>query len=60
MKKYSSDKRVVFYEDNHSYYLDGKKLTSITQYISKFKTPFDRDRISSNYAKNTTESKKMF
>ena len=51
MKKYSKDKKVVFYEDSHSYYLGDKRLTSITQYISKFKTPFDRDRISKEYAK---------
>ena len=31
---------VVFNEDDHSYYLGDKYLTSVTQYISKFKTPF--------------------
>ena len=51
MKKYSKDKKVVFYEDTHSYYLGDKKLTSVTQYISKFKAPFDKDRISLAYAK---------
>jgi len=50
--KTSKDGRVVFYEDTHSYYLDDSiKLTSITQYISKFKTPFDSDLIAGNYAK---------
>lgn len=50
--KTSKDGRVVFYEDNHSYYLDDKiKLTSITQYISKFKTPFDSNKIAGAYAK---------
>ena len=51
MMKYSKDKRVVFYEDTHSYLLGDKKLKSITKYISDFKTPFDRDRISFQYAK---------
>ena len=51
MKKYSKDKKVVFYEDTHSYYLGDKKLTSVTQYISKFKAPFDKDRISLAYSK---------
>jgi ATP-dependent exoDNAse (exonuclease V) beta subunit len=51
MKKYSNDKRVVFYEDSHSYFLGDKRLTSITQYISKFKAFFDKDKISKNYAK---------
>ena len=50
MLKKSKDKRVVFYEDSHSYFLEGKRLTSITQYISKFKTPFDREGISKKYA----------
>ena len=50
--KYSDDKRVIFREEDHSYTLDGnKRLTSITQYISKFKAPFDKDRISKQYAK---------
>jgi len=50
--KYSKDKRVVFKEEDHSYTLDGnKKLTSITQYISKYKAFFDKDKISQQYAK---------
>lgn len=57
-EKYSNDKRVVFYEDSHSYFLEGKKLTSITQYISKFKTPFDRERISLDYAKKHNRTQK--
>tara|TARA_R110002050_G_scaffold54608_1_gene123411 strand:+ start:2465 stop:3130 length:666 start_codon:yes stop_codon:yes gene_type:complete len=51
MKKYSNDKRVVFNEEDHSYFLGEKKLTSVTQYISNFKTPFDKERISLAYAK---------
>ena len=50
--KYSKDKRVSFEESTHTYTLDGnKKLTSITQYISKFKPFFDKDKISKQYAK---------
>ena len=49
--KYSNDKKVSFYEDTHTYLLDGKKLKSVTQYISQFKAPFDKERISLSYAK---------
>ena len=52
MSKTSKDGRVVFYEDTHSYFLDDKtKLTSITKYVSKFKAPFDSDKIATAYAK---------
>ena len=52
MSKTSKDGRVVFYEDTHTYYLDDKKkLTSITKYISKFKSVFDSDLIATKYAK---------
>ena len=51
MKKYSKDNRVIFYEENHSYFLGEKKLRSITQYISDFKAPFDKERVSLAYAK---------
>ena len=49
--KYSKDKKVVFHEDTHSYFLGDKKLKSVTQYISDFKAPFDKERISKSYAK---------
>lgn len=42
---------MVFHEDSHSYFLGEKRLTSITKYISKFKAPFDKERISLAYAK---------
>lgn len=58
MKKYSNDKRVVFLEDSHSYFLGDKRLKSITQYISKFKAPFDKERISLAYAKKHGLTKK--
>jgi ATP-dependent exoDNAse (exonuclease V) beta subunit len=49
--KFSNDRRVSFEESTHTYTLDGeKRLTSITQYISKFKALFDKDRISKAYA----------
>ena len=50
MKK-SKDGKVEFIEDTHSYLLNGKRLTSITQYISKFKQPFDTERIAGAYAR---------
>ena len=48
--KQSKDGKVEFHEDTHSYILDGKRLTSVTQYISKFKQPFDTERIAGAYA----------
>lgn len=50
--KYSTDKRVAFREKDHSYILDGKKrLTSVTQLISKYKHPFEAEKIARKYAK---------
>lgn len=49
--KYSKDGMVVFNEDNHTYFLGDKKLTSVTQYISKYKPVFDSDLIAGKYAK---------
>ena len=49
--KQSKDGKVTFYEDTHSYILDGNRLESITQYISKFKQPFDTERIAGAYAR---------
>ena len=60
MKKYSKDNRVVFYERTHSYFLESKKLTSITKYISNYKPFFDKDKISKNYAlKHGLEQKEV-
>lgn len=41
--KISKDKSVVFDSVNHTYHLNGKKLTSVTQFISQFKNKFDSD-----------------
>lgn len=41
--KYSKDISVVFDSVNHTYHLKGKKLTSVTQFISQFKNKFDSD-----------------
>jgi ATP-dependent exoDNAse (exonuclease V) beta subunit len=48
--KTSQDKKVIFYEDSHSYYLGDKKLTSVTQHISQFKHPFNSEEIAQKYA----------
>ena len=56
--KYSKDKRVVFHEDTHSYFLGDKKLTSITQYISRYKPKFDREGVSLSYAKKHGRTQK--
>ena len=41
--KISKDKSVVFDSVNHTYHLNGKKLISVTQFISQFKNKFDSD-----------------
>lgn len=49
--KYSHDKKVVFNDDDHTYFLGDKRLTSVTQYLSKYKPVFDSDLIAGKYAK---------
>ena len=41
--KYSSDKRVVFNQRDHSYFKGNKRLTSVTSFLNKFKNEFDSD-----------------
>lgn len=41
--KYSLDKSVVFDSVNHTYSKNGKKLISVTQFISQFKNEYDSD-----------------
>ena len=57
MKKYSKDNRVVFNQENHSYFLGDKKLISVTTILSKFKNEFDSDYWSKKIAEreNTTQ-----
>lgn len=49
--KYSKDKVVSFDEKKHVYRINDKKLTSVTEYISKYKTYFDSELIAGKYAK---------
>lgn len=41
---------IKFNAKNHTYFLHGKKLTSVTQVIKQFQEPFDRDGISARMA----------
>ena len=50
MNKYSEDKRVVFQYDSHSYFLNNKKLMSVTFFLNKFKNKFDSDFYSKKIA----------
>lgn len=43
---------IIFNEDDHTYFFRGKKCTSVTSLISKFKKPFDSDTISKRVAKS--------
>lgn len=54
--KYSKDKSVVFDNVNHTYYLNGKKLTSVTQFISQFKNKFDSDYWSKKIAERDNKT----
>ena len=48
--KYSNDKSVVFNSEDHTYINKGKKLTSVTTFISQFKNEFDSDFFSKKIA----------
>ena len=50
MNKYSEDKRVVFQESSHSYFLGEKKLISVTSFLNTFKNKFDSDFYSKKIA----------
>jgi len=49
--KYSKDNVVSFDEKKHVYRINDKKLISVTEYISKYKTYFDSELIAGKYAK---------
>lgn len=49
--KYSEDRKVSFDSETHSYFLKGKRLTSVTTLLSKFKNQFDSDYWSKIIAK---------
>ena len=57
MEKYSKDGKVLFNEDNHTYFLGDKQLTSVTTYIGKYKNEFKRNIIASRIAKRDGVSK---
>lgn len=48
--KYSKDGLVTFNKEHHTYRLGDKYLQSITGLISKFKNPFDSEKIATAYA----------
>ena len=56
MQNFSIFDQVQFKESNHSYSIDEKKLIPVTQYISKFKPKFDRDKISKRVSEKTGKS----
>ena len=39
----STFNNVKYYDKPHTYYIDGKRMTSATQFISKFKPSFDSE-----------------
>jgi hypothetical protein len=49
--KYSKDGKVKFDHERHTYHLGDTLLTSVTTFISKYKVPFDAERIATAYAK---------
>jgi hypothetical protein len=60
MNKYSSDNRVCFDLNTHTYTLDGgKKLTSVTSLISNFKNKFDSDYHAERIAKRDGKTKEV-
>lgn len=51
MVKYSKDRKVMFDEETHTYWLGCKKLQSVSAYIAQYKPYFDKETISFYYAK---------
>lgn len=49
-KELNKFNNIVFNESDHTYLLNGKKCTSVTQAISSFKKPFNTEIIASKYA----------
>tara|TARA_R110000868_G_scaffold280617_3_gene541000 strand:+ start:1316 stop:2050 length:735 start_codon:yes stop_codon:yes gene_type:complete len=56
--KYSLNKSVVFDSVNHTYIKNGKKLISVTQFISQFKNKFDSDYWSCKIALRDNKTQK--
>lgn len=42
---------ITYIDENHSYWFGDERLVSVTQYLSKYKQPFDTDRWSKHSAK---------
>lgn len=57
--KYSNDKRVSFDENTHSYFLDKKRLESVTTFISRFKNKFDSEYWSEKIALRDNKTKEQ-
>jgi ATP-dependent exoDNAse (exonuclease V) beta subunit len=51
VEKHPSGLDIIFYPENHIYYMDGTRLESVTTVISKFFPKFDVEGISKKYAK---------
>jgi hypothetical protein len=41
---------ITYFDEPHEYYSDGKKLTSVTTFIGKFKEKFDTQGMAESYA----------
>lgn len=48
--KTSKDGKVVFEQENHTYYLGEKRLRSVTSFIKQYKNEFDTDKMATMYA----------
>jgi ATP-dependent exoDNAse (exonuclease V) beta subunit len=46
--KYFDD--IIYIDENHSYWYNDEKFTSVTQYLSRYKQPFDTERWSKHSA----------
>jgi ATP-dependent exoDNAse (exonuclease V) beta subunit len=57
--KYSKDKKVSFDEKTHSYFLNKKRLESVTSFISRFKNEFDSEYWSEKIALRDNKTKKQ-
>lgn len=56
----SSFEDLVFYEENHKYFLHGKELPSVSAITHRFQEEFDSDGIAENYALKHGETKQYW
>ena len=50
-------KHINFLKDNHTYNINNRDLTCVSNCLDKYKTPFDSNKIAETYAKKNKRKK---